>query len=361
MLRQMKAEAMKKKKEIKQKTKSDDDDEDYVVSDEDSRHTESKVKLKKKNDKPWMNSSSESSSESEPEEDYIEPEHSDLQSLKSDHEFSPESDLEDETIDRSTLDSPESPPTHGKDIRNIVKAIRKEEEKLNRSHSNSPVLDEKKKQMKNPLRKKKKLNSLDVSSEEDDGSDEDFAEDITSSDEESFSMTEDSESSLEFTRTKKSRAAANKKKDKDFINDNDDDSDNSGAYNIRKRPNKAKKILDDSDEFNEDDDVTESEEIDSEDLCNDTETDSSDDNWKKRKSNAKVVSRVPVKVNDNTKKKAKKPDDDKTYKSVQNQTTVMKGSQTPVHMFYLLIITTGLETPQTALVYLLLHNLLRAH
>ncbi|XP_062707744.1 remodeling and spacing factor 1 [Aedes albopictus] len=521
MLRQMKAEAMKKKKEIKQKTKSDDDDEDYVVSDEDSRHTESKVKLKKKNDKPWMNSSSESSSESEPEEDYIEPEHSDLQSLKSDHEFSPESDLEDESIvpikrartarvekfsddenescdsdvdhscqkcgksdhpewillcdscdkgyhcsclvpvlfiipegdwfcplcqheklisnlqsklvqfdeyyeklkseealkiqiasaeankpttnkndendstdkdytdsevlkkqtnrrrskkthnnskenssssgdgnssdkhsnndsdsddipiyklrrrntsnlsyklneydnliksaiDRSTLDSPESPPTHGKDIRNIVKAIRKEEEKLNRSHSNSPVLDEKKKQMKNPLRKKKKLNSLDVSSEEDDGSDEDFAEDITSSDEESFSMTEDSESSLEFTRTKKSRAAANKKKDKDFINDNDDDSDNSGAYNIRKRPNKAKKILDDSDEFNEDDDVTESEEIDSEDLCNDTETDSSDDNWKKRKSNAKVVSRVPVKVNDNTKKKAKKPDDDKTYKS----------------------------------------------
>lgn len=515
MLRQMKAEAMKKKKENKQKTKSDDDDEDYVVSDEDSRHTESKVKLKKKNDKPWMNSSSESSSETEPEEEYPEPEHSDLPSLKSDHEFSPESDLEDESvipikrartarvekfsdddndsidsdvdhscqkcgksdhpewillcdscdkgyhcsclvpvlfiipegdwfcplcqheklisnlqskllqfdeyyeklkaeealqkqiilqqnklasekdngnsstdtetmknknnsrrpkklqkrggqsrssssgedssnkhstdasdsddvpiyklrrrntsnlsyklneydnlinsaIDRSTLESPESPPTHGKDIRNIVKAVKKEEEKLNRPHSTSPVLDEKKKQKKNPLKKKKKLNSLDVSSEEDDGSDEDFADNITSSDEdESFSMTEDSESSLEFTRTKKSRAAANKKKDRDFIND-DDDSNNSGAYNIRKRPNKSKKILDDSDEFNEDDDVTESEEIDSEDLCNDTETDSSDDNWKKRKSKAKVVSRVPVRNNDNTKKKNKKADEDKTYKS----------------------------------------------
>ncbi|XP_062544990.1 remodeling and spacing factor 1 isoform X1 [Armigeres subalbatus] len=510
MLRQMKAEAIKKKKESKQKTKSDDDDEDYVVSDEDSRHTESKVKLKKKNDKPWMNSSSESSSESEQEEYYIEPEHSDLPSIKSDHEFSPESDLEDESyipvkrartakvekfpdddnesvdsdvdhscqkcgksdhpewillcdacdkgyhcsclvpvlfiipegdwfcplcqhdklianleskllqfdeyyetfkadealrqkiaseqiktcldkenvnddsdqevvtnqnnrrrnhtknnsapssdgdsnkqsddddtdsddvpiyqlrkrntsnlsfklneydnliksaIDRSTLESPDSPPTHGKDIRNIVKAVKKEEEKLNRALSQSPAPGEKRKQKKNFMKKKKKLNSLDVSSDEDDGSDEDFSEQISSSeDEESFSMTEDSESSLEFTRSKKFRAAANRKKDKEFIND-DDDSDNSAAYNIRKRKNKSKKILDDSDEFNEDDDVTESEEIDSEDLCNDTETDSSDDNWKKRKSKVKVVSRVPVRNNDNSKKKAKKNDDDRTYRS----------------------------------------------
>lgn len=511
MLRQMKAEAMKKKKESKHKS---DDDEDYVLSDEDSRHTETKVKLKKKNDKPWMNSSSESSSESEQEEDYIEPEHSDLPSIKSDHEFSPESDLEDESyvplkrartakiekmpdddkelidsdvdhscqkcgksdhpewillcdscdkgyhcsclipvlfiipegdwfcpicqheklitnleskllqfdeyyekfkadevlqqqiaseqtkkyldkidedrlkerenldceisknqnnkrqnksgensasssddssnkqsndddtdsddvpiyqlrkrntsnlsyklneydnliksaINRSTLESPNSPPTHGKDIRNIVKAVKKEEEKLNQTQSHSPILDEKKKQKKNPLKKKKKLNSLDVSSDEDDGSDEDFSEHISSSDDESFSMTEDSESSLEFTRSKKFRAAANRKKDKDFIND-DDDSDNSGAYNIRKRKKKSKKILDDSDEFNEDDDVTESEEIDSEDLCNDTETDSSDENWKKRKSKAKVVSRAPIRNNDNTKKKVKKIDDDKTYRS----------------------------------------------
>lgn len=505
MLRQMKAEAIKKKRETNQ-SKSDDDDEDYVMSDdEDSKHTESKVKIKKKNDKPWMNSSSESSSESEPEDDYIEHEHSDLQSLKSDHEFSPESDLEAESIvpvkrartvkvekysdddnesidfnkdhacqkcgksdhpewillcdscdkgyhcsclvpvlfiipegdwfcpicqheklisnlqlkllkydeyfekmkadealqkrisdeqnalkrdlseeeksgkdidkrrskpskinpddtsssstdgntsnkhsddsssddvpiyklrrrntsnlsyklneydnliksaiDRSTIESPESPP-HGKDIRNIVEAVRKEERKQSRSHSNSPVLEKPKIQKKTTLKKKKKkrLNSLDVSSEEDDGSDEDFSEEITSSDD-SFSMTEDSESSLELKRSKNFRAAANKKRDKLFINDDDDDSDKSTAYNIRKRSNKKKKILDDSDEFN-DDDVTESEEIDSEDLCNDTETDSSEDDWKKRKTKVKVVNRV--KSNDKSKKKSKKVDDDETYKS----------------------------------------------
>ncbi|XP_065094982.1 remodeling and spacing factor 1 isoform X2 [Ochlerotatus camptorhynchus] len=508
MLRQMKAEAIKKKREIKQSI-SDDDDEDYVMSDdEDSKHTESKVKIKKKNDKPWMNSSSESSSESEPEDDYIEHERSDIQSLKSDHEFSPESDLEDiivpvkrartvkvekysdndnesidsnrdhvcqkcgkqdhpewillcdscdkgyhcsclvpvlfiipegdwfcpicqhdklisnlqikllkydeyfekmkaeealqkqileeqnalkrdwseeeksgleikkykdrrrsktskntaddtsssstdgktsnkhsddsssddvpiyklrrrntsnlsyklneydnlikSAIDRSTIESPESPP-HGKDIRNIVEAIRKEECKQSRSHSNSPVPEKFKIQKNNTLKKKKKkrLNSLDVSSEEDDGSDEDFSEEISSS-EDSFSMTEDSESSLELKRSKNFRAAASKKRDKEFINDDDDDSDKSTAYNIRKRSNKTKKILDDSDEFN-DEDVTESEEINSEDLCNDTETDSSEDDWKKRKTKVKVINRV--KINDHNKKKSKKANDDETYKS----------------------------------------------
>ncbi|XP_055549357.1 remodeling and spacing factor 1 isoform X2 [Wyeomyia smithii] len=92
MLRELKAESIKNKKKYSQ-PKSED--EDYVVSEiEESFNIDIKTR-KKKRDIPWLTSSSESSSESELEE---EPEHSDdCRSFpQSDHEFSPESDVDNE-------------------------------------------------------------------------------------------------------------------------------------------------------------------------------------------------------------------------------------------------------------------------
>lgn len=104
MLKQMKAEAEKKKKDP-----NDDDEEDeeeYEEEDqkdssgEDESFKESRKKKKSKilpSDKPWQTSSSHS--EHSESEDYMEHIPSDPGSplFKSDHEFSPESDVDDTT------------------------------------------------------------------------------------------------------------------------------------------------------------------------------------------------------------------------------------------------------------------------
>ncbi|XP_053697238.1 remodeling and spacing factor 1-like isoform X2 [Sabethes cyaneus] len=164
-------------------------------------------------------------------------------------------------------------------------------------------------------KKRKRLNDLN-SDEDDDGSDADFTETTSEDDdEESLSFTEDSESSLEIQTSRYFRSAANKKHDKEFIND-DDDSDQSG-YNVRTRPNKIKKIYNESDEF-EDEDPTESEEIDSEDLCDDTETDSSQDKLKKR-NRKNNIQPLDIKNTNKKKKRVKKIEEDKLFKTGYNK------------------------------------------
>lgn len=143
-------------------------------------------------------------------------------------------------------------------------------------------------------KKKKKLNNLDVSSEEERGSDEDF-KGTSSSDseveEEDLSMSSVSESSLDLPSKKKNKGrntrtlrTREKRTDRRFINDNSDDSDDEPLIKAKR----SKKKDSDEEEFDLNDDEDEegslAEEIDSEDLCDDTETDSSSEgNWPKKK------------------------------------------------------------------------------
>ncbi|XP_055592084.1 remodeling and spacing factor 1-like isoform X2 [Uranotaenia lowii] len=197
----------------------------------------------------------------------------------------------------------------GKDIRNIIAAEKRHQ--VLKSGSASPVV-ELHVSRKNK-KKKKKLNNLDALSDEDDGSDEDFKESSSDEEDESYSASEVSESSLELGYSRKQRAAAKRKLDKRFINDDEDESDES-TYNIRKRISKNKTKIEDSEEFDEDDDLTESEEIDSADLCSDTETDSSE-NSNRRKKTSKSTKNVLFKNALNIKKRKKvKRVEDKSYK-----------------------------------------------
>lgn len=231
----------------------------------------------------------------------------------SNYRFNDYDDLINSAINRGITDDNE-PISSGKDIRNIIKANNKQEKarslSKSRSRSSSPIIETCKTNKRKNI-KKKKLNNLDYTSDEDDESDTDFKDAETSSETEN-SLTEESESSLELSLSRKSRKAR-KKYDMDFINDGDE-SDKS-TYNMRKQRKKIQKILEDSDDFDEDE-ITESEEIDSADLCSDTETDSSRDKRKgksKQINNAKSI--VDKSATNNRKRKIKKTDDDKAYRS----------------------------------------------
>lgn len=264
-----------------------------------------------KNSSPPTGSDKEKSDESDSDDDDI-PIYKLRRRNQSNYKFNDYDNLIDSAINRSATKDYEDPVSRGKDIRNIMLAEEKSTECFRKSGSRSPVTEKLAHHSNKTSKKKKRLNNLDVSSEADDGSDEDFKEVHSSTDdEESYSMTEESESSLELMMSRKSRMTK-KKYDMDFIND--DDSDKS-TYNMRKQRKKINKILDDSDEFDEDD-MTESEEIDSDELCSDTETDSSQENWKARKHQIKKVTRLPGKTsNNNKKRKPKKTDEDKSYRS----------------------------------------------
>ncbi|XP_055302981.1 A-kinase anchor protein 12-like isoform X2 [Sitodiplosis mosellana] len=160
-------------------------------------------------------------------------------------------------------------------------------------------------------RKKKKLNSLDVDSEEDaDSSDDDFNTSSYSDDEEEEDSSAPSESSLDSIVKKKRgkgrqstrRSVRDRKKrfDADFIDDSSfDDEDNIPLVK------KKKKVESDFDDF---DDSSEElgEDVDSEDLCDDS-TDESDRSWgkKKKKPSNKVASKPSRK---------KKPDGERSFK-----------------------------------------------
>ncbi|XP_058820797.1 remodeling and spacing factor 1 isoform X2 [Topomyia yanbarensis] len=212
--------------------------------------------------------------------------------------------------------------TCGKDITNILKSEACVENIINQSENKSLINQSGRDNTNKASKKRNKFNSLDFTSEEDDGSDEDFNGVITD-DEESQSLTEDSESSLELLTSRRFRAATNKKKDKEFIDD--DDSDQS-SYNIRTRPCKTKHISEESDEF-EEEDPTESEEVDSEELCNDTETDSSQDVWVNRNNRTKYVSQTSSSKSNNEKKKKRiKENEDSPYKSGIKKKPIIKDS-----------------------------------
>lgn len=150
-------------------------------------------------------------------------------------------------------------------------------------------------------KKTRKLNSLDIESE-DDGSDDDFRTSSFSEEEDDDFSASDNDSSLDSFRNKRRRGkketrrsarARRKRIDKDFINDTDDDDD---LPLIRTR--KAKKKVES--DFSDDDGSTDedAEELDSEDLCQSTDSNESDQPWgssKKKKKKGGPIKKAPVK------------------------------------------------------------------
>ncbi|XP_053961399.1 uncharacterized protein LOC128865269 [Anastrepha ludens] len=162
------------------------------------------------------------------------------------------------------------------------------------------VLKRRAKPKMNPKKKSRKLTTLDISSEEDNASDEDFKTSSFDDDEEedtSVSVSTDSDSSLEVFRrrgkkNKKQRKAARRairerRKDRRFVvNESDDDEEEED------RPKSKKKRSDDWDysESETDSEASENlEDVDSADLCDDT-TSESDGAWypSKRKKQRKA-------------------------------------------------------------------------
>ncbi|XP_032581111.1 ankyrin repeat domain-containing protein 11 [Drosophila sechellia] len=154
---------------------------------------------------------------------------------------------------------------------------------------------------KQPPAKKKarKLTTLDVSSEEDNGSDEDFKTSSYSDEDTSQSASGDSDSSLEVYRRpgrgKKQRKAARRaarerRKDRKFVVEESDESEDEDQ---KRRITKSKKKKDDSDytetETEDDDDNELSDNVDSADLCDDTTSESEDGAWNPSSKKKKTV------------------------------------------------------------------------
>lgn len=182
--------------------------------------------------------------------------------------------------------------------------------------------------LKRPLNKKskkkhRKLNSLDIESE-DDGSDDDFRTSSFSEDEEdeeNFSAESESDSSLDCYRSKKNKKretrrsvrSRRKRYDDAFINDSD------GEDVDEPKITRKKKKKEDSDfsEFNDNESTDEEaeEDVDSEDLCDSTDSNESDRGWKSKKAKKSNQKRQrPPTENSNAaktmpKKKVKKVED----------------------------------------------------
>ncbi|XP_068147457.1 microtubule-associated protein futsch [Drosophila tropicalis] len=149
-------------------------------------------------------------------------------------------------------------------------------------------------------KKSRKLTTLDVSSEEDHGSDEDFKTSSYSDEDSSQSASDDSDSSLEVYRRpgrgKKQRKAARRaarerRKDRKFVVDGSDESEEEVQKQKSKTKKKKKEDSDYTETETEDDDDNGSElseNMDSADLCDDTTSESEDGAWhpgkKKKKS-----------------------------------------------------------------------------
>lgn len=178
------------------------------------------------------------------------------------------------------------------------------------------------KTLKRPLKKHRKLNSLDIESE-DDGSDDDFRTSSFSEDEEdeNFSAGSESDSSLDMYRgknnkkrgTRRSVRSGRKRYDETFINDSD------GEDVDEPKITRKKKKKEDSDfsEFNDNESTDEEaeEDVDSEDLCDSTDSNESDRGWRSKKAK-KPNQKKPRPATDNSdasktipKKKVKKVED----------------------------------------------------
>lgn len=185
-------------------------------------------------------------------------------------------------------------------------------------------------------KKKKKLNSLDVDSDEDDfDSDDDFKTSSYSDDEEEEedATSADSESSLEFLtkrgkkgRTTSQRPVRQRKKryDADFIDDNSDDDDDIPLSK------KKKKIESDFSDFNDSSDDEVEEDVDSEDLCDDS-SEGSDRAWQKSRKSAKSKSKSantsrPAAPKSAPKKKLKN-DDERAFKASTKKKAVIASDE----------------------------------
>ncbi|XP_073822555.1 uncharacterized protein [Musca autumnalis] len=159
---------------------------------------------------------------------------------------------------------------------------------------------------KSSKKKARKLTTLDISSEDDDGSDEDFKGSSVDEEDDSFgSGSINSDSSLEVykrkSRSKKTqrraarRAFRERRKDRKFIVDNSDEDEVQKPKSKKKR-----KVESDYTESElDDDDLSElSNNIDSADLCDDTTTDESDGAWRpnKRKKSKKASQSTSTKT-----------------------------------------------------------------
>lgn len=150
-------------------------------------------------------------------------------------------------------------------------------------------------------------------------------------DEEDLSMSSVSESSLDLPSKKgkgrnirKSTRNREKRVDRRFINDNDSDSDDEPLVKVKRT---RKKNDSDEEDFDinddEDDEGSLAEEIDSEDLCDDTDTDdSSEGNWprKKKKRNASYDTKP-------RKAPKKNEDEDKAFRAGISKKKVLKKSE----------------------------------
>ncbi|KAH8269353.1 hypothetical protein KR018_007069 [Drosophila ironensis] len=161
------------------------------------------------------------------------------------------------------------------------------------STSEDEVIQLQRSKAKQPPAKKKprKLTTLDVSSEEDHGSDEDFKTSSYSDEDSSQSGSGDSDSSLEVyrrhgrggrQRKAARRAARERRKDRKFVVEESDESEEEKPQRSTKSK-KSKKEDSDYTETETDDDENGSdlsENVDSADLCDDTTSDSDDGAWR---------------------------------------------------------------------------------
>ncbi|XP_017099143.2 microtubule-associated protein futsch [Drosophila bipectinata] len=199
------------------------------------------------------------------------------------------------------------------------------------SSSEDEILVQRNKVKQPPAKKKsRKLTTLDVSSEEDNGSDEDFKTSSYSDEDTSQSGSGDSDSSLEVYRRpgrgKKQRKAARRaarerRKDRKFVVEGSDESEEEEPQRSTKSKKKKKEDSDYTETETEDDENGSdlSENVDSADLCDDTTSDSDDGAWRPsskrkkasgaKKSNAGGIARKSPKLKKpfaQTAKKAKR-------------------------------------------------------
>ncbi|XP_017012754.2 microtubule-associated protein futsch [Drosophila takahashii] len=197
--------------------------------------------------------------------------------------------------DKEKARQEDDPPAEGEAPEKKIDA--KEEPKTKTSGSSQSSSEDeiplkRSNKFKQPPAKKKprKLTTLDVSSEEDHGSDEDFKTSSYSDEDTSQSGSGDSDSSLEVYRRpgrgKKQRKAARRaarerRKDRKFVVEESDESEEEDQKRRATKPKKKKKEDSDYTETEtEDDDNELSENVDSADLCDDTTSESEDGNWK---------------------------------------------------------------------------------
>lgn len=195
----------------------------------------------------------------------------------------------------------------------------KERDEASDGSDSEPIKPRVIKRAKNTGRKKKKLNSLDIDSEDEPDSDADFNQTSSDSDEEEEDDSEsngDSDSSLDSLCKKRSRKSgrvstrrSNRERKKRFDADFIDDSSFDEEDNVPLIKKKKKKVDSDFSDFNESSEELE-EDVNSEDLCDDSTDDSEDRPWQ----GSRKATKPKQAPKSNNKNRKKKSDDDSAFK-----------------------------------------------